>query len=225
MLEFIFAAATPAAHSGGWLDSLKGGNLPFNWFDIAVVVVLGIGFARGRKHGMSVEMLFMLQWFAMISGAAWAYQPAADWLISVCPISRLSAYVVSYVTAVIIIRILFSIVRRVVAGKLLGSNMFGSAEYYLGMVAGIVRFACIIVLFAALINSRFYSEAEIKAISKYNTDLYGSNFFPNLQEIQTAVFQRSFIGKVINKRLAWFLIKPTPPENPKIQPPGEFQWQ
>ena len=28
-------------------------SMPFNWFDIAILLVLALGVQRGRKHGMS----------------------------------------------------------------------------------------------------------------------------------------------------------------------------
>lgn len=223
-LDLIFAVAAPAAPQG-WFESLKGGNLPFNWFDIAVVIVLGVGFTRGRKHGMSEEMMYLLQWIVMIFGAAWAYQPFGEFIASTSPISRLSCYITAYITTVIVIKTCFSLLKRAVGGKLIGSNIFGAAEYYLGMVAGILRFACILIFVLALVNARFYSAAEIKARDKYNTELYGSNFFPALVEVQAEVFTKSFLGPQIRKHLGFLLIKPTPPEAAAIKRPGEWQWQ
>ncbi|MCX6894710.1 MAG: CvpA family protein [Verrucomicrobia bacterium] len=127
-LELLLAVAAPvakvAAQPQTWLDSFKGGNLPFNWFDIAVVAVLAIGFKRGRKHGMSEEMMYLLQWIVMILGAAWAYQPGGDWLVSVCPVSHLASYITAYITTALVIRIFFLIFRKLVGGKLIGSNIF-----------------------------------------------------------------------------------------------------
>jgi hypothetical protein len=39
--------------------------------------------------------------------------------------------------------------------------------------------------------------------------VYGSDFFPTLQTVQTAVFQDSFIGPYIKNYLGILLIKPT----------------
>lgn len=223
-LDLIFAAAAPAA-SQGWLANLKGGNHPFNWFDILVVVVLIIGFTRGRKHGMSVEMMHLFQWVVIIFGATWAYLPGGDYIASTSAISKLTAYITAYIIVAILIKTLFALLKRAVGGKLLGSNLFGAAEYYLGMAAGIARFACILIFSLALLNARFYSAAEIAARTKYNTELYGSNLFPSLQEIQTEVFTKSFVGPLVKKHLSGLLIKPTAPEAAPLRRPGEWQWQ
>ena len=41
-------------------------KLPFNWFDFVLVVVLVVGVFRGRKHGMSEELLPLLKWLAIL---------------------------------------------------------------------------------------------------------------------------------------------------------------
>ena len=40
-------------------------NLSVSWFDAAFVIVLGFGLFRGRRNGLSRELLPMLQWIAV----------------------------------------------------------------------------------------------------------------------------------------------------------------
>jgi uncharacterized membrane protein required for colicin V production len=213
----LLAVVAPAPQATDWWSAVKNGQLPFNWFDISVVVILAIGFTRGRKHGMSEEMMYLAQWIAMIFGAAWAYQPLGDYMVSVSVISRLVCFVTAYIVTGIGIKIFFSLIKRLVGGKLVGSNLFGSAEYYLGMAAGIGRFACILIFFLALLNARHFTVAEIRAKDKYNKDMYGSDFFPDLHDIQSSVFVKSFVGPKIHDHLALLLIKPTDPEDRQIK--------
>ena len=44
----------------------RSNSLPVNWFDAVVVLVLGFGLFRGRKNGMSKEILPLFQWLAVI---------------------------------------------------------------------------------------------------------------------------------------------------------------
>jgi len=57
-------------------------NLPFNWFDIALVIVLFIGLRRGRKNGLSAELLGALQWLALVFACAFAYDPVSSFITS-----------------------------------------------------------------------------------------------------------------------------------------------
>jgi hypothetical protein len=49
------------------------------------------------------------------------------------------------------------------------------------MGAGLLRFSCILLALLALLNARLYSDAEIRAMDKFQKDEYGSNYFPGLQ--------------------------------------------
>ncbi len=197
-------------------------QLPFNWFDIAVVVLLGVGFTRGRKHGMSEEMMYLAQWIGIMLGANYGYQPFGEFLSQNASMSHLIGYVSAYLLIVVGIKILFSLIKRAVGGKLVGSNLFGSAEYYLGMVAGILRFACVIMCALALLNARHYNQEEIRSMKKYQDEVYGSNFFPGLHDIQSSVFDKSYLGRQVRDRLPMMLIKPTEPEKKQLRRAGEF---
>ena len=218
----ILAAVSPSPQSEGWLETIRTGNLPFNWFDIAVVIFLAIGFTRGRKHGMSEELMYLTQWIAMIVGAAFAYEPAGRFIAAQSVFSLLFCYILAYILTAIAIKILFSLIKRAVGGKLVGSNLFGPAEYYLGMGAGILRFACMVILFLALLNARHITSAEIKATAAYNRKYFGGEmnsgtFFPDLHTIQQQVFEKSFLGPKTCDSIARLLIKPTEAETREIK--------
>ncbi len=199
--------------------------LPFNAFDLAIVVILGVGIYRGRKDGMSGELIPLLRWLCIVFICAVAYEPVAVFFNqSTNMFSMLSCYVMAYVGIAIIIVTAFILIKRSLGGKLLGSDVFGGSEYYLGMGSGLIRYACILVVFLALLNARFYSSAEIKARQKYTEDMYGKDYFPGLQALQSVVFERSLLGPWIRENLAFFLIKPTAPEEKQLHQ-KEAKWQ
>jgi uncharacterized membrane protein required for colicin V production len=191
--------------------------LPFNWFDIAVGVVLLIGLQRGRKHGMSEECLAMLKWVALVVVCSIGYEPVGLWLASIAPFSRLFCFIIAYVAVGLAVSGAFLFLKRVFSGKLVGSDTFGRGEYYLGMPSGMLRFACILLAGLALLNARLYRSEEIKAMTKFQNDNYGSQFFPTLQTVQEQVFTKSLIGPQIKTYLGFLLIKPTLPESKQIQ--------
>ena len=128
----------------------------------------------------------------------------------------LTSFLIVYVGTGLLILGLFALIKRSLGGKLLGSDIFGRAEYYLGMASGLVRFACMLLAVLALLNARYFSVEEVKARERYQNDVYGSDFFPGLQNAQAVVFQRSLVGPWIKEYLDFLLIKPTQPENKEI---------
>ena len=46
--------------------------------------------------------------------------------------------------------------------KLVTNAVFGNLEYYLGMVAGVVRFACILLFGLALLNAPIVTDKELE---------------------------------------------------------------
>jgi uncharacterized membrane protein required for colicin V production len=199
-------------------------NLPFNWFDIFLLAWLAMGIFRGRKRGMSEELLTFLQWVVIVFFCSVAYQPAGDWLAQTSRVfGHLASYIIGYLVAAGVVSIGFVLFKRAFHGKLIGSDAFGKAEYYLGMPAGMLRFFCMLLTGLALLNARYYSPQEIQTELKYQKDVYGSDFFPGLQEIQYNVFEKSFTGPFIKKYLNFLLIRPTGLEG--VQPLKQKEWQ
>jgi hypothetical protein len=187
------------------------GNLPFNWFDLAVVLMLVVGYTRGKKNGMSQESMAVLKWVALVVVTAIVYEPLGLWAASTLKIGKLFAFLLSYCLVASVILCAFVFINRTLGEKLKGSDAFGKAEFYLAMPAGMLRFACITLVLLALLNARYYTTAEVKAMTKYQDDNYGSNFFPTLSSVQDDVFMKSFLGKQIKEHMSFLLIKPTAP--------------
>ena len=191
--------------------------LPFNAFDILLVVILGAGIYTGRKEGMSGGLIPLLRWLCIIFICAAAYEPLGRFFYTSSNLfSTLSCYLLAYVGSAIVIVATFLGIKRALGGKLMGSDVFGSTEYYLGMGSGLIRFACITIAFLALLNARLYSQKEIKAREAYVNDVYGKDYFPGLQVLQSTVFEKSLTGPWIKENLAFFLIKPTAPEDKSL---------
>jgi uncharacterized membrane protein required for colicin V production len=188
-------------------------QLPINFFDAVLIAVLLAGIARGRKHGMSEELLSMVQWLFILFGCAVIYEPLGQIIGQFTNMfGRLSCYLVAYVGGALLVLLVFTAIKRSMGGKLLGSDIFGRSEYYLGMMSGLVRCTCILLAALALLNARYFSPTEVRAMEKFQDDVYGSNFFPTLQSLQSTVFDKSLTGPWIKQNLGFLLIKPTEPE-------------
>src|ERR1035437_8308255 len=192
-------------------------QLPFNFFDALLVAVLFSGIARGRKNGMSEELLGLIQWLAVLIGCSVTYEQGGNRLGQFTSMfGRLTCYLLAYVGGPLLILLVFGGIKRSLGGKLLGSDIFGRSEYYLGMASGLVRWTCILLAALALLNARYYNPTEVRAMEKFQDDVYGSNFFPTLHSLQSTVFDRSLTGPWIKENLGFMLIKPTEPEKREL---------
>jgi len=188
-------------------------NTSFNVFDVVLPIVLILGILRGRKHGMSEELMSLIKWLAIVIGCAYVYEPAGTWLAQTSPFSLLASFMMVYITLGLVILGIFGLVKHRLGDKLVGSDIFGRSEYYLGMVSGLVRFACILMACLAVLNARYFSPQEVRAMEDFQNDVYGKNYFPTWHSAQAVVFENSVSGSWIKEHLGFFLIKPTKPED------------
>lgn len=206
------------------------GRLLFNWFDVALILVILFGFWRGRKNGMTKEFLPVSQWLAIVIAAAFGYRPLGDLLMGQGAIravfgksfnEQTAAYVSSYLIIAVLVFVMFIFVRHWLKPKLEGSNVFGSGEYYLGMVSGVLRYVCIVVFALALLNAPFYSAADRAAQKAFNNRWFGGglagfsgDYFPTVSDIQVSVFHDSLIGPFIKADLPILLVQTGGPGHP-----------
>ena len=131
--------------------------MPFNVFDIMLVLILIAGVLQGRKHGMSEELMNLIKWVLIVVVCAFVYEPGGQFLAQSSPFSLLSSFLMVYVACALLIYGIFALLKHSVGGKLIGSDIFGRAEYYLGMGSGLVRFTCMLIAALALLNARYFS--------------------------------------------------------------------
>ncbi len=190
---------------------------PVNWFDLAVVIVILLGVNRGRKNGMSVELMPLVQWVAIIFAGAFLYRPAGDYLCQVSPVSHVFAYISMYIAIAIVVKIIFSVLKKGTGGKLAGSSVFGRGEYYLGMFAGAIRFVCVMIAALAVMNAPYYSQQELNSYKAYQIDMYGSTYFDGFGMAQQQIFKDSLLGSAMKNYAGFMLIVPTKSENKQLQ--------
>lgn len=194
------------------------GTLPFNWFDVFVVIFLGVGAFVGRKRGMSQEVLPLLKWITLAAVCGFCYQPIAVEIANATMFSLLAASIAAYLGLALVIIAVFALISRQLGGKIIGSDAFGASEYYLGIFSGVLRFTCILIFGLALLNARLFSQVEIAERNKYMQQNFDADFFPALYQVQDNVFKESITGPVIHKNLDFLLIKPAFPEVKPMRP-------
>lgn len=188
------------------------GSVTINWFDLVVVAVVVTGVIQGRRRGMSEELLNVLQWLTIVVVSALYYRPLGRMLAQSINFSLLFAYLSAYLLLAILIKTVFSWLRKSVGEKLVGSDVFGNAEYYLGMGAGVVRSLCVLLVILALLNARYVAPEKLAAHAKMQKDNFGDISFPTIATVQRDVFKGSLSGRAIRTHLGDQLIVQTPPD-------------
>jgi uncharacterized membrane protein required for colicin V production len=183
-------------------------QMPFNYFDIALVVWLIVGLFLGRKHGMSEELLPVVQWLLIIVVSSQCYSMLAQVITQNIPgYTQLWANITAYCSIAIVLKLIFSKIKTVMGEKLVGSDMFGRSEYYLGILAGIVRFACMFLCFCAVLNARIVTASERAATAKEMEKWAEGMKLPTYGSVQNGLLNESMSGRFIKNNLYDFLIR------------------
>ncbi len=190
------------------MQSLASNSLSLSWFDAVVVLVLVFGLFRGRKNGMSKEILPLFTWLGIVLVGGLFYSQVAKLLVNLAHLDLLTSDILGYAILALLVFMIFSMLKRPLALKLFGSNLFGSAEYYLGTPSGMVRYICVLLFALSFLNARHFTTAQIEADNKYQERWYGAHFFPGWYTVQNQVFEKSFTGPYVKKYLAVLLIDP-----------------
>jgi uncharacterized membrane protein required for colicin V production len=201
-------------------------NLSFSWFDGVFIAMLGFGLFRGRRNGMAKELLPLLQWLALVIVCGLGYPTIAQMCINYFAWGKTISDVTGYLALAVVIFIFFIVLKNLFTARLVASGFFKGGEYYLGMVAGLVRFACILLFALALMNAPFYTpqELEVARIQARNTfggGIMNGSFFPSFHDVQDAVFVQSATGHLIKDHLGTFLINTTGPNGKNVNVPAK----
>jgi uncharacterized membrane protein required for colicin V production len=193
-------------------------RLTFNYFDFFVIVWLIVGVLRGRKNGMSQELLPTLKWIAIVVLAGLYYGLLAGVLQQNVGLDSVQANVVSYVVLALVIHLIFSALKSAAGEKLVSGNLFGGWEYYFGMVSGCIRFGCIVIVLLALIHARIITKAEMAETAKIQKQNFEDISFPTPGSIQQALLFQSFTGQQVQAHLASVLITSASTDTSKKKP-------
>jgi uncharacterized membrane protein required for colicin V production len=180
------------------------------WVDFVTAIVLFVGIIRGRKRGMSEELLDTLQWIGIVVVGGLYYEALAQ-ACSLGPWMRpVWANLAGYLIIALSFKLVFSFVKRRLGEKIIGSDMFGRLEYYLGMVAGMVRFGCIYIFLLSFLHAPYYSAQDLVDSEKYQERWFSDVRLPTFGTLQHTFFKESFSGWAAENYLTNVLVKSVP---------------
>jgi uncharacterized membrane protein required for colicin V production len=190
-------------------------RLGVNWFDLVMLAVVVVGVVVGRRRGMSCELLDLIQWLLVVTVAGFTYSRISVGLVNVMGFGMVMACITAYLLVAVVIVGLFAVIKRFAGAKLLGSDAFGVFEYYLGMLAGGMRFLLISVFVLAVFNAPQVTDQELARQLKTQNEDLGAIYFPPFGSIQRSVFNESFSGRLVRDNLSAQLIQVAPIEGGK----------
>jgi uncharacterized membrane protein required for colicin V production len=195
MILMAVAAAPPVVSNG-----------KFNYCDLLAVAWLIVGFFRGRKRGMSQEFLPTLQWLAIVFVGGMYYARLSVVVRQYTQFGPLWSNITAYLVIAIGIHLIYKWFQQMFAERLVEKDPFGRGEFYLGMMAGVVRFGCMLVVIMALMNSRVGTAAELAQMEKFQADWFSDIRFPTYGEFQQDVLRKSFSGQWVESHMKPALI-------------------
>ena len=186
-------------------------HIAFNYVDAIVIVWLLVGILRGRKRGMTQELLPSTQWILIAVVAGLCYSPVSGLLFQITGgnFNHLWSNITAYILIAFGIHMIFLWLKDATGDHLTGSDLFGKSEYYLGMAAGLLRFACMFIVLVALLHSRIYTEAELAASAKEQRRNFEDIRFPTYGSVQHGVLTESFTGHWVQENLHQIMITTT----------------
>jgi len=192
-------------------------HLAISWVDIITVILVLVGIMRGRKRGLSEELLDLFQWMVIVVGGGMFYRRLSAMIGTKEFVSQLAYSIISYILIALLVKLIFSMIKRRFGQKLVESDIFGRCEFYLGMVAGPVRFGCIYLFFLSMLHAPLYTNEYRSAKAKQDEYNYGDITFPSVMSVQDEVFKRSLTGQMAQQHLAMLLMQPASSESQKLR--------
>jgi len=199
------------------------GDIKLGWFDLFMVVLVVVGCFRGRKRGMTQEFPNLIQWIIIVGGGAFICKPVGEWLSDVTGMGRLFWFVCTYLVWAALVKGVTTWVVRSKGDKIGLADMFGSAEYPLGMISGMIRMILVCMFSLALLNARLYPSADLKSMADFQQDNFGDISLPTMGELQRSVFFGSAVGKLVHEHAEILLIEATAPRTIKSNRPANHK--
>ncbi len=185
---------------------MKFGTYTISIFDLLILLVLVAGAFHGRKRGMSLEFIDVVQWPLLLLFAGNTYEPIANFVAPYIQVKILYLYIGSYLLAAGFVALIFHSIKKTKDGKILGPDFFGSMEYYLGTVSGAFRYGCILVMIFSVLNIFPVKDRSSRGASNNTVmDVLKSR---SPAEIHYALTRGSNTGRFVRRHFSFLLMHP-----------------
>ena len=102
-------------------------NLAFSYIDAIVLVWLAVGLFRGRKLGMTQELLPVSKWVAIVLLGGYFNQPLGAFIRqnTAGAFDTQWSAITAYVLIALVVALFFALLKHWLGDKLTGSDLFG----------------------------------------------------------------------------------------------------
>lgn len=160
------------------------------WFDPIFVIVLALGFWRGRHNGASNEWFHLLKWFVICWAAAGMSGPIGGLMAKWAGRSPYAANVLGYALGGGLVFIAFAALEGFNVNTIIEPDLFGKSEPHLGGTFSLLKFLLILMVPLAIIHGRQFG--------KNPDSVHG--------KVKVAIFEDSLSGYGVSKVGGWLLI-------------------
>lgn len=181
-------------------------SIPGNWFDLLVAGLLLFGMVRGAIRGMSEELLALFHWLTVVVVCGLYYRDLGQWFAEYAGVTLVYGYMFVYIALLILISLAFMGLKKLVGEKLVSSDLFGKWERILGVFSGAVRYACVVLVFLAVINAPVYPWEEIES------DIVAHKF--TLGTIHFQITKQAYVSRLVQDNLSTVLVDNAPSDPP-----------
>jgi hypothetical protein len=109
----------------------------------------------------------LLKWVSLVVVCGIWYPLAAQLLVNTVQLSQVPSCIFGYLLLAFVVVLVFMFLKWLLASRLGDKILFGGGEYYLGMLSGMIRFACMLLAVLALLNAPVYTAQDIKKHEAY----------------------------------------------------------
>ncbi len=183
----------------------------FHWFDLLIIVVIGVGVYRNRHSNALHQIFGFIHWLFILGVSAFLCEKPAQWIAELVGMRPDVAALILYPVIVSIVYFISGIKKRSLVQQSDKVEMFGRQEYRVAMVFGGIKSVVILMVVMAWIHGRYVTEADLHAYEVFCQENLGGIRLPIPATVQEDIFVDSFSGKAAQKYLSKILLKALPP--------------
>ena len=183
----------------------------FHWFDLFLIIAIGIGVYINRHANALDQILGVIQWLLVLAGTAFLTRKPAMWVAESVDMRPDVAALILYPLIAAFIYFIIAIRRRSILRQAEQVEFFGRQEYRVAMFMGGIKAFLIVFVSIAWLHGRYVTEEDLRAYKAFCQDNFGNIEWPVPATVREDVFEKAYTGKTAGQYFDFLLLKALPP--------------